>query len=98
MLQKSSFKVSLADEEAELAWINGKIVFNHEDLGSIMKRVSRWYDIDVKFEDGVEHVRFGGALSRDKKISSILNYFKETENVDYRIRDRKVTLYRKNKY
>lgn len=32
-------------------WKNGMFIFNKESLESIMRKLSRWYDVDVVFED-----------------------------------------------
>ncbi|WP_051292754.1 FecR domain-containing protein [Olivibacter sitiensis] len=86
----SSLLVRDVDLEEELAWHNGYFVFNNEPIKSIMKKVARWYDIDVDYEGNMENKVFGGVFQRSKSIVQLLNNFKETGMVDFKITERKV--------
>lgn len=94
-LTSTDIVVGSADIEEAMAWKNGKIIFNNETLGSIMRKVSRWYNVEVRFQDGVENITYQGVVSRTKKISSILNFFRNTETINYRIKDNTITLTKK---
>lgn len=90
-------KVAIADEEEVMAWRNGKIVFHNEPLGNIMKKVARWYNVEVIYEPGIENIAFIGSVSRKTNISAVLQYFERTENIKFTIKDRKVTVSAKTK-
>jgi len=76
-------------------WVNGEIDFNNENLKSIMRKVSRWYGVDIDLKGDVGELKFWGSVSRNNNLSAILNYLKETEDLDYRIKGSQVTIYRK---
>ncbi|MBK8953668.1 MAG: DUF4974 domain-containing protein [Chitinophagaceae bacterium] len=38
------------DVDEVIAWKTGWFVFNRLDVATIMRQVSRWYDLDVVFE------------------------------------------------
>lgn len=80
-----------ANIDEVMAWKNGFFVFNDERITDIMKKVSRWYDVDVVFEDDIQGKKFGGAISRSKNISELLDYMKITGGIHYRIEGRRVT-------
>ena len=42
------------DIEEITAWKNGYFIFNDESLESIMKKVSRWYNVEVVYEDEMQ--------------------------------------------
>lgn len=65
-------RVSQADLHTALAWKNGKIYFKDADIQSIMKQVSRWYDIDVAFEGNPSVRVFNGGISRKANLSALL--------------------------
>ncbi|HEY0611406.1 MAG TPA: FecR domain-containing protein, partial [Chitinophaga sp.] len=47
--------------EEALAWKNGLFVFRSEPIGSIMRKLNRWYDVEVHFPDtSVTDLRFTG--------------------------------------
>ena len=69
-----------------IAWKNGDFFFDNEDLESIMKKLSRWYDIPVKFKDEkLKQIQFFGIIKRYEKINSILDMLKLTKMVEFRI-------------
>ncbi len=84
-----------ADIEEAIAWRTGKLVFNNQLLGEIMKKVSRWYDVEVAFEGGAENLTYQGAISREKKISAVLGFFARTGTVEISVDGRKVSIRKK---
>ncbi len=84
-----------ANIEEAIDWKEGKIVFNDESLPEIMRKVTRWYNVEVVYEGDVSDLKYGGAVSRNKKISSVLNFFGRTGEVAIQIEGRKVTIKRK---
>ncbi|WP_343702983.1 FecR domain-containing protein [Chitinophaga sp.] len=82
--------VHQANTEAALAWKNGYFMFNDEPLGSIMQKLSRWYNIDPVFEDDLTQHTFFGMVSKSKPISAVLNIMETTGGVHFRIEGRKV--------
>lgn len=55
-----------------IAWQKGLFEFSDADLPSIMRQVSRWYDVDVVFEGAVTSKKFGGGISRKLPLSNLL--------------------------
>lgn len=75
-----------------MAWKNGKIFFDNESLEHIMRKVSRWYDVDVIYHGDVKQRTFQGVLSRTKNLSSILDFFKRAGNLNYTIKGKTVII------
>lgn len=95
VLKGQQLRVQKADESAALDWMNGKMVFKNETLTSIMRKVSRWYGVEVQIKGDIGDLEFWGAVSRNNNLSSILNYLKETEDLDYSIKGTNVTIFKK---
>jgi ferric-dicitrate binding protein FerR (iron transport regulator) len=74
---KSSLKVKEADLDKILAWKNGMIEFGKDDLSSIMRQLSRWYDVQVRFEGKISGKRYSGSIRRQSKLSQVLAILKE---------------------
>jgi transmembrane sensor len=75
-----------ADLEAATSWLEGKLVFNHEPLESILEKVARIYDVQIIWQDeALKHIKFGGAVSRTKKLNTVLNFFRKTGKVDFKV-------------
>ncbi len=55
-----------------VAWKEGFFVFNNTDLQTIMRQVSRWYNVDVNFEGKVSGEGYSGRISRTVPLSKFL--------------------------
>jgi ferric-dicitrate binding protein FerR (iron transport regulator) len=76
-----------------VAWKIGYFRFNDETLESIMRKVARWYDVDVIYEDELlRKVTFGGTVSRFANISSVLRKLELTGEVKFKMEGKKITV------
>jgi transmembrane sensor len=82
--------VRKANEEEALAWKNGLFVFNNEPLESIMRKLARWYDIDVVYLDIDKSQVFAGGISKYGSISRILAKMEKTGGIHFKIEGRRV--------
>ena len=63
----------MSNPAAAIAWKNGYFSFEKADLQTVMRQLSRWYDVDISYENGkapADH--FWGDLKRDARLSDIL--------------------------
>ena len=66
-----------------IAWKNGYFLFDNTDIYTLMRQVSRWYNVDVKYEGKIIEEGFSGKISRDVPLSNLI---KVLELNDVRIR------------
>eukprot|EP01037_Dinobryon_pediforme_P010933 gene10933-11016_t len=71
ILKNDALSVKEADIEEALAWKNGYFRFNDEKIQSIMRKLSRWYNIDVRYEGDISDEGMNGKISRFKNISQV---------------------------
>ena len=91
----NSLKVNQIDADDAIAWKNGEFMFRSESLESIMRKISRWYGVDIVYED--KHVGkklFGGTISKFQKVSEVLCMLELTGEVRFKIDDRTITVMR----
>ena len=93
-LQNNTIAVTEVDAYNEISWKDGVFSFRKKPLGEIMKVLSRWYDIDVQFENEVlKKVGFNGVLGKEQNIEDILKRIKKFKVIkDYEIKNKKVIL------
>ena len=84
--------VQAVDTEEAVAWKNGYFMFVEEDLKSIMRKLERWYDVEVEFVGEVENLKFGGVISRSKSMEETLRILELTGNVHFKVAGRRVTV------
>ncbi|MDB4924031.1 FecR family protein [Mucilaginibacter sp.] len=79
------------DVDQELAWKNGLFQFTDDDIQSIMRKVCRWYDLNVIYEGKIPVKQYSGRISRSVKVSELLNMLKYT-GVNSEIKEKNIYL------
>src|SRR5699024_10159831 len=83
--------VKNVDVEEVSAWQRGLFVFHGDKLPAIMRRLARWYDIQVEYKNNeVPTTHFTGAIQRNVNISKVLKMFELTGGVQFNIEGKKV--------
>ena len=78
----------------ETSWKDGIFSFDNKPLHEIMKVLSRWYDVDIKFiNEEIEDEEFVGVLSKNQEIEEILSQIKNTGLINnYKIENNEVNI------
>jgi hypothetical protein len=75
------------------AWRNGLFVFQDESLERIMRKLARWYNLEVVYTPGVnKNELYYGNVSRYDNVSKILETLELTKGIHFKIEGRRVTL------
>lgn len=91
VLSDGKFNVKEVNAIDAADWKNGEFVFTNEALTSILKKVSRWYGVEIVYtNDLVKVPTFSGSVSRSENISSVLNMLEETSNVRFSIAGKQI--------
>lgn len=77
-----------------VAWKNGFFNFENVPLAELMHQLERWYDITVEYENGIPDITFGGKMSRQESLESLLKGLGES-GVHFRLEGRKVIVINK---
>ena len=83
---QTSQVISVQTDEV-MAWKNGLFNFEQANLKLVMAQLSRWYDIDVKYEGNIPARTFRGKITRDLKLSQVVNILEEV-GVQFKIEGR----------
>lgn len=79
------------DVEEVTAWKDGMFYFNNTDLATIMRQLSRWYNVEVDI-DNMPQKKFNGALPRDVKLSQVLKMMETTSGLKFKIDERRISM------
>ncbi len=85
-----SFRVQKADTENAVAWKNGYLMFQDENIRTIMEKASRWYDIEVEYRGNLEDKEFWGKVPRYQNISELLKNMELTGTVHFKTEGRRI--------
>lgn len=75
--------------EEVISWKNGQIKFENEDLQTIMRQISRWYDVDITYQNNIPNKIFNGGISRKSNLSELLKIL-EFEGVHFTQKGRNI--------
>lgn len=81
------------DVSSYIAWKDGRFVFHDQPLQEIMKTLSKWYDVEVVFENEADkNLRFTGNLERYAEFGGILAKIERTNEVEFEIVNNVITI------
>lgn len=92
VLDQNKINIYQVDANQAIDWKNGDFVFSDEGIHSIMRKLERWYDIEVVYQQNIPEIGFGAEISRTKKLSEVLKVLETTGNVHFKIEGRRVTV------
>lgn len=93
-----NFKISDVDTEEAIAWKNGYFRFDDEKLETIMRKVSRWYNVEVIYLDNdVKDDLFAAVTTRFANISTLLKIMEQTGDASFRVEGSKIIISKKEK-
>ena len=87
----NSITISKPDLNDVMAWKNGKFAFNNMDLESIMREMSRWYNVEVVYQDRIAD-RYTVNVSRDVPVSQLFNFIEMSGGVKFDISNNIITV------
>jgi len=86
------FSSSRPDLTEVLAWKNGVFKFSNTDITSIMRQISRWYDVDIRYEAGLSSTLFSGGISRKDDVDKLLEILAGDGRVKFSVNGRMITV------
>jgi transmembrane sensor len=93
ILRGQQLQVIKVDPSMAVDWKNAFFVFDHDQLEDILKKVARWYDVEIIYLDQrVKKEIFSGRISRSEKVTEVLKKLSLTGAVKFEIEGRRVSV------
>lgn len=89
-LNEKKFTINDVDTEEALSWKEGYFLFNNESMVSAMRKLSRWYDIDVVYTQKVDGIFFLGTFPRTNSLSQTLKILEKAGSFKFKIEGRRL--------
>ena len=64
------------DADEFTAWKNGVILFRDADIHDVMRKISRWYNVEVEYQGQVGNDTYNGEIPRNAAFSEVLKILK----------------------
>lgn len=95
ILNERGMNIKEVDAEEAIDWKNGYFMFNNERQENIMRKIARWYNVQVEYADAsAKDVMYYGSISRFENVSKVLRKFEQTGEVRFEINKNKITVYK----
>lgn len=78
------------DTESAVAWMKGFFDFHNAGIKTVMKQVSRWYNVDVQYKASVPAQTFEGSLDRNIPLNELLDQLQKMGTTKFQIEGRTI--------
>ncbi|MCO5235500.1 MAG: FecR domain-containing protein [Chitinophagaceae bacterium] len=82
---------SSVDMNGVIAWKTGLFQFEGAEITTIMRQISRWYDVDIEYRSEVSKRHFEGKISRSAPLSDVLHIL-ELNGLKFKVEGKKIIL------
>lgn len=89
--KSGTMEVRKVDLDDVVDWKNGDFYLNHIDFKIAMRKIARWYDMEIIYDETVpDNMESGGWISRDKPLSTVLRSIEASGLVKFKVEGRKI--------
>jgi len=89
---KEDGKINLlsdVDVDNVVAWKNGRISFQGANIETVMRQMSRWYDVEIVYNKRLDDL-FYAEIPRTTMLSDVLKALELSRNVHFKVEGRKI--------
>jgi transmembrane sensor len=87
----NAIKINEVSAENVIDWKKGDFNLDELDFRVAMRKIARWYDVEVIYESSVpDNIKSGGWISRNRSLSAVLRHIESSGQVRFKIEGRKV--------
>lgn len=87
----NSLKISHIDAKEVLDWKNDGFAFNGGDFAAGMRKIARWYNVEIVYDPvAVQKMEIGGFISRKNDLATVLKFIESTGQVRFAVEGRRV--------
>jgi transmembrane sensor len=72
-----------------IAWREGNLIFRDDKMEEVVKRLSRWFNVEIMINDPEINSYIYKASFRNENLLQVLNLLKISAPIDFRITERK---------
>lgn len=69
----SRINIAKVNTDHVIAWKNGYFSFSDADIQTVMRQLSRWYDVEISYQNGIPQDLFSGEIGKGLTLAQALN-------------------------
>lgn len=91
--QTKKSEIKEVDVYSYVAWKDGLFVSQNDNLESILRKVARWYDVEIFYQNSsLKKKRFFGIMKRQTSLQEVLDVIAEAGDVHFSVNGRTVVV------
>lgn len=87
---KRLISTEAVDVDKYIAWRDGNLIFRDDAMEDVVKRLSRWFNVEIVVNDPELNNYIYKATFKNENLVQVLNLLKLSAPIDYRVTDRKL--------
>lgn len=88
-----AISVKKVDTDNAVGWKNDDFVFSGETFDEAMRKIARWYNVEIVYDHAAtRNILPGGWISRKSNISVVLKRIESTGELHFKIEGRRITI------
>lgn len=92
LLTKNGNAIKMKVSDSDLSWQDGELTFDGSDFDDFVKKIKRWYGVEIKVEgEPGDEWRVNGKF-KNKSLAVVLESISFAENIDYTLQGNQVML------
>ncbi len=96
--KKDTIAKKMVNTELFTSWKDGRYIFEYENLESVMKKIGRWYNVEIFYDDEqAKQYHFKGTLNKYDEIKNTLYIIELATNLEFEITKTTVLIKQKNR-
>ncbi|WP_316818567.1 FecR family protein [Pedobacter nyackensis] len=93
VLTAGQIKVIPVLAESYIDWQEGVFNFEYETLPSVMRKIARWYNVEIIYVDTErDNQTFSGYVSRSSNVSKVLQTLTEISNLEFKLKGKTIVV------
>ncbi|WP_200976036.1 FecR family protein [Echinicola sp. 20G] len=80
------------DAEQMMGWIDGKLVFKQATMETLITKLERWYDVEIKVEGNTTDTWKVNGVFQNESLENVLEGVKYARGISYQINDHQVLI------
>ncbi|MGN6396664.1 MAG: FecR family protein [Mucilaginibacter sp.] len=92
VVTSNGIEINNVDTDVAIAWKQGDFRFDAEPVSSAMRKLARWYNVEVQYQGQVKDEKIDGIVSRNKNISQVIKALEATKTVHFKLEGRRITV------
>lgn len=94
LIVNESVSVSPVDVASVISWMDNVFYFEKANLDEICKEISRWYGVEIAYDNSLQNTSFYVNISRKQPLSDILTILKANPSIEVKQTKERISISR----